>query len=245
MAPPLPSLLFLSLVTARLFNAFDIISYPFLLRVVAHLQFFGKDKSKISPQFFFSQFSLPVLQLQRFSTADYYRAKGRTFFPKKKRVCIVYTYIYIHTQYLFIPRFRGENRRGTVKLSALPCENIETRGVTVGFCLSNCKPRGYRRDPQAKENGDSGDCSRHRWKTRFRVFPGKTFSMVERSFQPYLFENLIILAITRQLLTHEGRWRGNRACSLDVNLHYDAVSKLLPRYVTEDDANFAISPTKR
>lgn len=157
----------------------------------------------------------------------------------------IYIYIYIRTQYLFIPRFRGENRRGTVKLSALPCENIETRGVTVGFCLSNCKPRGYRRDPQAKENGDSGDCSRHRWKTRFRVFPGKTFSMVERSFQPYLFENLIILAITRQLLTHEGRWRGNRACSLDVNLHCDAVSKLLPRYVTEDDANFAISPTKR
>lgn len=74
--------------------------------------------------------------------------------------------------------------------------------------------------------------------------------MVERSFQTsYLFENLIILAITRQLLTHEGRWRIG-ACSLDVNLHCDAVSKLLPsspppRYVTEDDANFAISATKR
>lgn len=134
MAPPLPSLLFLSLVTARLFNAFDIISYPFLLPspVLSRIyNFSAKIKVKFPPQFFFSQFSLPVLQLQRFSTADYYRAKGRTFFPKKKRVCIVYTYIYIRTQYLFIPRFRGENRRGTVKLSALPCENIETRGVFV------------------------------------------------------------------------------------------------------------------
>lgn len=146
-------------------------------------------------------------------------------------MCVEYIYIYLVFE------------AGTVKLW-LCLVKISRHG---GFLFVRLQATGISPRFPSKGKRRQWDCSRHRWKTRFRVFPGKTFSMVERTFQWYLFENLIILAITRQLLTHEGggrEGRGNRACSLDVNLHCDAVSKLLPRYLTEDDANFAISPTK-
>lgn len=99
MAPPLPSLLFLSLVTARLFNAFDIISYPFLLRVVAHLQFFGKDKSKISSPVLF----LPVLasrsSITTFLNRGLLSSKRENLVPEEEaRVHSIYIYIYIYVR---------------------------------------------------------------------------------------------------------------------------------------------------
>lgn len=74
-------------------------------------------------------------------------------------MCVEYIYIYIFS-------FRG----GNGETMALPRKNIETWG---GFCLSDCKRRGYRRDSPAKENGDSGIVHATGGKLDFACFPAK------------------------------------------------------------------------
>lgn len=119
-------------------------------------------------------------------------------------------YIYIYTYIPFTPRFEGrilaERRNYRFCLVKISRQGRER----VFVCPKIASHGDIARPQQREKRRQQRDCSRHRWKTRFRVFPGKTFSMVEqRSFQRYLFENLIILPITRELLTHEGRGRGS------------------------------------
>lgn len=150
----------------------------------------------------------------------------------------IYTYIFVVSLYTSISR-----RRIVAKLSALPCENIE-KGAGEGYHWVFVCPIASRGDIPGK--GDSGDCG----KLDFACFPWQNIWHGRALVPNLVFIRKLDYSRNYSPTSHARGKVEDRACSLDVNLHCDAVSKLLPsspppRYVTEDDANFAISATKR
>lgn len=157
---------------------------------------------------------------------------------------------YIYTYIPFTARFEGRILAETAKLSVLPCENIETGGGRGFFvCSKNSKPRGYRASAAKGETETAaGLFAPPRWKTRFRVFPGKTFSMVEqRSLVPTVFIRKLNYSRDYSRTSHargeEGGRRGSSVLARRKFTFAMPFPNFFPDTITEDDANFPISPT--
>lgn len=151
----------------------------------------------------------------------------------------IYTYIFVVSLYISISR-----RRIVAKLSALPCENIE-KGGGEGYRWVFVCPIASRGDIPGK--GDSGDCG----KLDFACFPWQNIWHGRALVPNLVFIRKLNYSRNYSPTSHaRGKVEdrsvlARRKFTLRCCFETSSLSSPPPRYVTEDDANFAISATKR